>query len=269
MEKEIVYGENEGRASYEGIKLGNNFKEYLITRVKEKLYDLEGTRSLIEKFESVASTDFEKQQLVEIFSVTSNIEKWKIGEALAECYLEDFEKARFYYPPSRDTRSPKANLQGADLVGFIELANNFLTFLFGEVKTSEDKNSPPQVMYGSSGMTDQLSNIKNNPTVQKTLIKWLGVKVQNLPKDNPFKRDYERALKVYLQEISEDKYFLAGVLVRDTEPKETDLRTRYKSLKTGINQELRLKLIALYIPIPIKDLEKYITEYQGENNERD
>lgn len=254
----MVYENTNEWSAYQGVILKDGFDEYLSSRVRSRFYDIEGTKDLIEEFRDITSTGFEKQLLIDIFSTSPSIEDWKIGEALAECYLEDFEKVRFYYPSSRDAKNPKANLQGADLVGFVDVDKETTIFLFGEVKTSEDKNSPPQVMYGRSGMIDQLRNIKNNPNLRKSLIRWLGFKVKALSGDDPFKKDYQKALKVYLKEGAEHKYFLFGVLIRDTEPKDTDLRSRYESLKSELSKGVQLKLIALYIPIPIKNMKDYI-----------
>lgn len=185
---------------------------------------------------------------------------------MAECYLEDFEKIRFYYPPSRDARNPKANLQGADLVGFIDIDETTTIFLFGEVKTSGDKNSPPQVMRGESGMINELRRIKNDPSLREAIIRWLGFKVKDLPDDDPFKKDYRKALKIYIKDDAENKYFLLGVLVRDTTPRDTDLKSRYESLKSELTRKVRLKLIALYIPIPIEEMKKHIVINKGGKN---
>jgi len=57
--------------------------------------------------------------------------------------LEDFEKVRFHYLSSRDAKNPKANLQGTDLVGFVDIDEETTIFLFGEVKTlTPSKMSP-------------------------------------------------------------------------------------------------------------------------------
>ncbi len=263
---ETVYENTNHWSAYQGIALKDGFDKYLTSRVRTRFYDIEGTEALIEEFKDIPSTGFEERLLIDIFSTSPSIEDWKIGEALAECYLEDFEKIRFYYPSSRDAKNLKANLQGADLVGFIDIDEETTIFLFGEVKTSGDKNSPPQVMYGRSGMIDQLRNIKNDPNLQKLLIKWLGFKVKALSDEDPFKKDYQKALKVYLKEKAEHKYFLFGVLIRDTEPKDTDLKSRYESLKSDLSNGARLKLIALYIPMPIKNMKDYIIN-KGEGNE--
>lgn len=255
---ETVYEKNNRWTSFHGVALKDGFREYLSSRVRKRFYDIEGSDSLIEEFKNIASTGFEEQLLIDIFSTSLPIEDWKIGEALAECYLEDFERVRFYYPPSRDLRNPKANLQGADLVGFIDIDEETTIFLFGEVKTSGDESSPPQVMYGRSGMIDQLRDIKNNPDLRKSLIKWLGFKVKPLSDSDPFKKDYTKALKIYIRKGAMCKYFLFGVLIRDTEPRDTDLKSRYESLKNDLSIEVQLKLVALYIPISIEDMKKYI-----------
>ena len=263
---ETAYENNNKWSAYQGIVLKDGFDEYLSSRVRGRFYDIEGTKALIEEFRDIPSTGFEERLLIDIFSTSPPIDDWKIGEALAECYLEDFEKVRFYYPSSRDAKNPKANLQGADLVGFVDVDEETTIFLFGEVKTSGDKNSPPQVMYGRSGMIDQLRDIKNNPNLRKSLIRWLGFKVKALSDDDPFKKDYQKALKVYLKEGAEHKYFLFGILIRDTEPKDTDLKSRYESLKSDLSNGAQLKLVALYIPMPIKDMKDYIIN-KGEENE--
>lgn len=253
-------------SAYQGIVLKDGFDEYLSSRVRARFYDIEGTEALIEEFRDIPSTEFEERLLIDIFSTSPLIDDWKIGEAMAECYLEDFEKVRFCYPSSRDAKNSKANLQGADLVGFVDVDKDMTIFLFGEVKTSRDINSPPQVMYGKSGMIDQLRNIKNDPNLRKSLIKWLGFKVKTLSDDDPFKKDYQKALKIYLKEGAEHKYFLFGILIRDTEPKDTDLKSRYKSLKSDLSNGVHLKLVALYIPIPIKNMKTYVIN-EGEANE--
>ena len=261
LSRETIYEKTNKWTSFHGVALlKDGFGEYLSSRVRKRFYDVEGSDSLFEEFKNIASTGFEEQLLIDIFSASPPIEDWKIGEALAECYLEDFERVRFYYPPSRDLRNPKANLQGADLVGFIDIDEKTTIFLFGEVKTSGDESSPPQVMYGRSGMIDQLRDIKNNPDLRKSLIKWLGFKVEPLNNSDPFKIDYTKALKIYIRKEVTYKYFLFGVLIRDTEPKDTDLKSRYEYLKNDISIEVKLKLVALYIPISIKDMKKYIID---------
>ncbi len=261
---EAIYEKTNKWSAYQGVVLKDDFYKYLSSRVRVRFYDIAGTEALIEEFKNLSSTGFEEQLLINIFSTSSPIEDWKIGEALAECYLEDFEKARFYYPYSRDAKNPEANLQGADLVGFIDVDEETTLFLFGEVKTSGDRKSPPQVMYGSSGMIEQLRSIKNNPDLRKSLIRWLGFKTKALSDDDSFKEDFQKALRRYLKEGVKYKYFLYGILIRDTNPKDTDLSSRYESLKSDLSQGAQLKLVALYIPVSITKMKDYIVNKGGE-----
>jgi len=252
-----VYEVCEDSASYKGITLDNNFEEYLSTRVKNRFYDIEGTDELTNEFKDIASTGFEESLLVDIFSIDPNIEDWKIGEALAECYLQDYDSVRFYYNYIRDAKNPKANLHGADLVGFIEI-NGETIFLFGEVKTSGDEASPPQVMSGRSGMIQQLENIKDNPKLRESIIRWLGFKTRNLSEDDPFRKDYKNALTIYLN-YDREKIKLIGVLIRDTQPVESDLKSGYERLKNRLYSKMHIELVALYIPIPINEMKNYIS----------
>ena len=51
-----------------------------------------------------------------------------------------------------------------------------VNFLFGEVKTSEKHTNPPGVMYGSTGMIDQLVELGTNFDKLKSLVKWIFIK---------------------------------------------------------------------------------------------
>ena len=72
---------------------------------------------------------------------------WTVGEALAECILADDETREICWPWNfvRDRRTPRASLPGADLVGFCKEGGSVF-LLFGEVKASSDKSTPPNVM---------------------------------------------------------------------------------------------------------------------------
>ena len=180
--------ENNKWSAYRGIVLKDGFDEYVSSRVRKRFCDIEGTEDIIEEFEDIHSAGFEEQLHIDIFSNSPSIEDWKIGEALAECYLEDFEKVRFHYPSSRDAKNPKVNLQGADLVGFVDIDEETTIFLFGEVKTSEDKDSPPRVMYGRLGMVGQLRNCNSaslrgymfNPSLSSRSFSFFGTSVTML-----------------------------------------------------------------------------------------
>ncbi|MBD3202974.1 hypothetical protein GF327_01660 [Candidatus Woesearchaeota archaeon] len=246
------YGQSNSNSSFSGYSLNTDFNTYMKTRVKEKFDDVNGTESLISEFDSLAKTGFDKQQLIDIFESQQDNTDWRIGEALSECFLEDYENAKFYYDYSRDAKNPKSNLTGADLVGFSK-AEDHCEFLFGEVKTSADKKTPPQVLYGRSGMTKQLEDIKKVKKIRSALIKWLGFKVYKLDESEPFRIDFMNALEIYISSKC-NKFRMVGVLVRDIEPNDNDLKNRYSSLINNINPFCKLDLFGLYLPIKIEKL---------------
>lgn len=216
--------------------------------IKNKLFDISGTEELIKEFKDVLSTGFERDALSEIFSIEGDleIEPWRIGEAFAEFFLENEFGARFHYDHIRDARNINSYQQGADLVGFIDTGKDTV-FLFGEVKTSEDINSPPSVLYGRTGLTNQLENLKNNERLKNNLIRYLGFKVKYLSSEDLFRKDYDRSLKTY--RLNNKKIYLFGVLIRDTSPNKKDLSSRYESVIKDLVESTGLKFVALYIPI--------------------
>jgi hypothetical protein len=259
---ETIYVGGRPPVTYTGLGLNEEFIiDYIPSRVKDRILDTQGTEEISQEFEDLTKTGFEKEKLSEIFNLDERVKFWKIGESLAECYLEDYEGIRFPYNYIRDAKNPKANLTGADLVGFVDI-NSETVFLFGEVKTSNDKSSPPTVLYGRSGMIKQLEKIKIDPNVKNYLVRWLAFKVKNLSDGHPFKKDYKKALKIYIQS-NKTRVVLIGVLVRDTPPTEKDLLSRYEELKIGLQNRTNIKLIALYMSISLKELENLI--YGGEN----
>ncbi|MBU7047063.1 MAG: hypothetical protein HXS54_11575 [Theionarchaea archaeon] len=251
---ETIYAGGDSCITYLGVKFHLDFmKKYIPSRVGNRFFDIKGTDELINEFDDLINTGFEKEALIDIFKLEKAITYWKIGESLAECYLEDYKGVRFHYNSIRDAKNPNANLTGADLVGFIDI-NNETIFLFGEVKTSSDDSTPPQILYGRSGMIKQLEKIKSNYEVKNSLVRWLGFKVKDLSDDHPFREDYKKALTLYIKS-KQSKINLIGILVRDTSPTDKDLKTRLEELKRDVQEGMNIELIALYVPIPVKELE--------------
>lgn len=251
---ETIYAGGDSCITYLGVKFHLDFmKKYIPSRVGNRFFDIKGTDELINEFDDLINTGFEKEALIDIFKLEKAITYWKIGESLAECYLEDYKGVRFHYNSIRDAKNPKANLTGADLVGFIDI-NNETIFLFGEVKTSSDDSTFPQILYGRSGMIKQLEKIKSNYEVKNSLVRWLGFKVKDLSDDHPFREDYKKALTLYIKS-KQSKINLIGILVRDTSPTDRDLKTRLEELKRDVQEGMNIELIALYVPIPVKELE--------------
>lgn len=250
----IVYETKNTNSRYEGVRFNMyHTKKYLKTKVSKKYYDEEGTQKLID-FTSIQETGFSTTDLEKIFSVKPVPKNWKIGECLAECYLEDDNQIRIPYESSRDAKNPNGNLHGADIVGFSELEGKTV-FVFGEVKTSSDPNAPPSVMNGKSGMNCQLENIMNDDDTKELLIRWLCFKVMD--KDDSFQKDFKNAFVTYYNS-KKKKLKLVGILIRDVEPSRNDLKSRYEKFTQKLNSEMFLNLTAIYIPIPIKNLKNYI-----------
>lgn len=245
-----------GNAIYSGGFLDEaELKQYLPGKVKNKLLDSEGSKALLEAFNSLAKSDFRIEILRDVFKSNTKMEPWRIGEALVECYLEENKNCKFYYNYSRDSKNSQANLSGADIVGFTE-SNNVLIFLFGEIKTSSDVKTPPDVVYGRSGLTKQLEKLKDDQETISDLIKWLGFKVLPLKETDNFRVSYKNALKTYLD--NKKKIKIIGVLVRDTPPNESDLKSRFASLTQNLSPDTHLELIGLYLPIGIGTLNELV-----------
>ena len=174
---------------------------------------------------------------------------WRIGEAIAECYLQDFQSIRIHHPISRDLKNPKASPQGADIVGFADMEGETV-FVFGEIKTSSDKNVPPGVFYGPTGMKPQLENLKSNKEARSALIKYLGHKVAKLDEKHRFRIDFRSALKSWTVSFGTNVR-IVGMLIRDILPDEKDLVARFNELVRDINAKMHLDLFAIYIPISI------------------
>jgi hypothetical protein len=260
MSYKISYDNNVNcNCGYYGCEFEEGYISYHFPiEVKNKLLDTSGTEELINEFQDVTKTGFDKDLLVNIFSLSNNPEDlpaWRVGEAFAEFFLEERHGARFYYNPIRDAKNPDSNLTGADLVGFIDVGSDTI-FLFGEVKTSSDKNSPPQVLYGRSGLINQLENLKSDEKRRNNLVRYLGFKAKNLPKDNVFRKDYSKSLRVYRTNRKQVQLF--GILVRDTESNELDLYSRFQALIKDLDNIMKLQLVALYIPVKMPEWNKIL-----------
>jgi len=242
---------------YLGYKFDEKYvKEHFSNEIKKRLVDYAGTKELVRSFDDIVETDFDRSVLEKIVQLDlEKIEIWKIGEAFSEFFLETAFQVRFWHNHLRDLKNPKASPTGADLVGFIDIEGNTL-FVFGEVKTSEDERCPPQVVYGRTGLKNQISELKNNKTISNNLIRYLGFKVRDLPKTDPFYMDYHNALRIFIR--NRYRIHLFGLLVRDTKCNSKDLESGYNNLKDTTHKDMIIKLIGLYIPIKMEKWEQMI-----------
>jgi len=235
-------------------------KQYIIkhfpNEIRKKLIDYQGTLDLVKSFETVANTDFDKTVLEEIFSLkTSKMPAWRIGEAFGEFFLQENFRVRFWYNHLRDLRNPNASDAGTDLVGFVDSSGDTL-FVFGEVKTSEDQSSPPNVVYGRTGLRKQIDELCNNERTVGNLIRYLGFKVRGLRQDDPFYQDFHRALGVYIKK--KKRIHLFGLLVRDKACNNNDLQKRYDEHEHSTHRDMIIKFLGLYVPIEMGDWESIV-----------
>ena len=238
---------------YNGISfVDNEFNQILKNEVKNKLLDTTQKIEMLSVLNTLKSeTGFEASEtlLLDIQALQNqnvDVQDFRIGEALAEVCLEKHFNCRFYWNELRDTRNPKGNKTGADLVGFIEIQNEVL-FLFGEVKTSSEQKSPPQVMTNPKGIENQLIDLYNDQNKRRILITYIQGKI-GLNNSN-FKKDFDNAIRSYYQP-NESKYLLYGVLVRDTGVNKNDIKQSYDKLKNQILDSIGLRLLAIYVSIP-------------------
>lgn len=222
--------------------------------VKDNLLDREEAQHTLDRLQALQSEtgfDASDELIADIQSLEEeriSVQHFRVGEAYAEVVLEQEFACRFHWNENRDTRNPKGNKTGADLVGFIEVDSQLL-FLFGEVKTSsETATRPPQVMTGAGGIERQLCDLYGDKKKRAILIQYLSNKARHYPEGHQFREDFDASLRSYYSPASD--YQLVGVLVRDVPADENDISISYHKLKTQIVEPKGLKLLALYLPIP-------------------
>lgn len=225
---------------------------HLLGAVKDNLLDTDETKHALETLRTLgADTGFRESEALyadiqALEDMRADVQTFRIGEAYAEVVLEQEFGCRFHWNENRDARNPKGNKTGADLVGFIEMDEE-VRFLFGEVKTSsETATRPPQVMTSRGGLESQLKDLHTNKNKRSMLIQYLSSKSRHYPIDHPFRSDFDKSVRSY---YSIDKGFqLAGVLIRDVTPDESDVSSSFLRLKEHIIEPNGLKLLALYLP---------------------
>jgi len=229
------------------------FDMFMTNNVAARLHDDEGTTEFKNHLMGLASTGFGRNSLNEILEAEVPEERdWAIGESLAESFLSQEQKIIWPWNMERDKRHPSASLSGADLVGF-ELDGENVHIALGEVKTSTDVNTPPGVMNGRSGMTHQIDNLATDLSLVFQLLKWLWPRC----KGTVHEKHFDIAVGFYL-ESSNKAVALFGILIRDTNPNELDLKARGHTLAGILQIPTTCRLIAIYLPCAIADLPKRV-----------
>jgi hypothetical protein len=251
LASETCYHCTEGSAQGTGcvVRDGERFTHYLRNRVRARVEDEEQHDPFASELRDMATTGMSTEFVEKLLQAVPEEKSWAIGEALAECVLEDEDEREICWPWNsvRDRRTPRASLPGADLVGFCREGEEVF-LLFGEVKTSSDSKSPPQVMNGSGGMAWQLEEEATRLDIQHSLLKWLRCRCTSPEHQNL----YYAAVKKYVLSMGKE-ILLVGLLLRDTEPNELDVKSRTAYLAQKLCDPTRVELHAWYLPFPIRE----------------
>ena len=248
---EIRYSGSKDSAQWRGHAVvdEDRFKSYVAGRVKARVEDDEAQGQFAAELRGMATTGMATEFVENLLRAVPEEKSWAVGEALAECVLADDETREIYWPWNlvRDRRTPRASLPGADLVGFCK-EDDAVLLLFGEVKTSSDASTPPNVMNGSGGMAWQLKDEATHLNIQHALLKWLRARCESAE----HRALYQTAVHRYVQSLGKE-ILLVGILLRDTEPNELDVIARAKALAESLGSPTRIEITAWYLPVPIKD----------------
>jgi len=146
----LCYEGAQGQVNWRGLQpeADDAFDAFLCSEVEARLHDTEGADDFEVHLRGLANTGFARDSLGAILASEVPEERdWAIGEAMAEAHLKQAHNVVWPWNMERDKRTPKASLPGADLVGF-KVDGDVIRLALGEVKTSSDKNTPPNVMSG-------------------------------------------------------------------------------------------------------------------------
>lgn len=244
------YGDDTTRVEWRGVEIVDEDEcaSYLADPVGLRLRDAPSVEELANDLRALATTAMESATIEELVTADEGPrEPWEVGEAMAECLLQDEVGARWPWNTMRDRRTPRASLPGADLVGFLDRGDG-LRLLFGEVKTSWDETAPPGVMTGRSGMIQQLESLVQNDELHFTLLKWLHARCKRTENWDAF----VEATGNYVKSRGR-AFYLCGVLMRDTRPAEVDLRNRAVALAARVESPTSASLTAWYLPVKATD----------------
>ena len=256
----IEYSGNTAPVAWRGRRVVDveRFKAYAKKRAVPRLVDAEEQAEFDADLNALATTDYATETLTSLLRNTTRPQSWELGESLAETLLEDEHGVRWPWNHARDKRTPKASLPGKDLIGFIESGIGF-ALLFGEVKSSSDSRTPPNLMYGPDGMISQLAEAACDRPEQLCLLKWLRRRC----KHTELWSHFEQAITRFLNSRGCD-IVIWGVLVRDTSPNERDLKARAAALATKVATVKRVELDAWYFPLPISQWEQLLEGGEAE-----
>jgi hypothetical protein len=249
---QVAYQSTHGCVSCDGLRAqdGRELGAFLTGPVAARLDDAEGGAEFRDHLRGLSLTGMGQDVLEEVLAAEEpEARDWAAGEALAEALLEEHHDIVLPWNTERDKRNPFASLPGADIVGFQRDGDSHRLAL-GEVKCSSEAQWPPQVMSGrSGGIGHQLDALANNLGTVCQVIKWLLHRVKNTEHEQSFNQACARYFNSGRRDLA-----LFGILVRDQDARESDLRARGSSLGSLLQAPTRCRLLALYLPWPISRL---------------
>lgn len=221
----------------------NQLNDLLKGPVKDIILDTKGKSEIENLLTDCHQTDFEFSLLQEILDVPQTYEGWFIGETIAEVFLNHVGNCEYPWPTSRDLKNKNASPAGCDLTGLQRVDDESFPyrFSFGEVKTSEDTNSPPSVM---QSLSDQLFGLRDEKEIKHQLFLYLAHHAVNKEWYTKFQSAASRYLKSEGQDVA-----IYGILVRDTQPNVLDIRAKVRSLAKNCPDNTTIELYALHIPL--------------------
>lgn len=242
----IIYEVDNAPVIAKGVKYNEEqLNEIVNGPIRDLLLDKTGTTELSDMLDGFASTEFNQEQINQLLQIELEPDSWRVGEALAEVYVSDNDNCTFPWSVNRDLKNPKASPAGADLTGFQKTndkANPF-RFAFGEVKTSSDKNHPPNIVHGRRGLINQLEKLRDSYPAKQNLILYLAHHAINASWRNMFESAMKRYFKSEYTDIA-----IFGVLIRDVSPDKSDLLRCVSSLAKNCPVLTSIAFYALYLP---------------------
>lgn len=225
------------------IKPEIDFVGYLLGDFREDFYYHGGTVSKTH-IDNLNLTDFATEKIARIFSDSEYIPlEWEWGEIFAVSQIEKLVRVQIPWPVNRDKRAKNASLPGPDIIG-LSTRNGSVHFVFGEIKTSSEKEYPPSVVTNpNSGLIPQLKRLAYGDIIEP--IKWLLHKADG----QEWASDFCAALESWAS--NNESILVIGALIRDTAPTEKDLRRALDEI--GNSCRVGVRLLAFYLPISIKE----------------
>ncbi len=234
------YSESIGSVEMLGMKAlsGDDFLTYLcgdfIPCLRRHLVQLSE-----EDLQQATSTQFSLDYLQEDIRQTRYLDKPKLGQLLATCYLQQTSRVELPWSVFWDEKNARESGAGADIIGFSE-EDGSTFFAFGEVKTTSD-GAPPRCLYGKDGLISQLVSLQGKRATYA--IHWLYIRCSKLGKIDRFME----ALKQH----KDGRYKIHGLLVKDTQPDRRDLDVVLQRYSNSSSP--KVVLIALYIQLPFEN----------------